>query len=287
MMPRTFLTAGCLLLIAAAPLAAKDPDIIQIGIVDSLVKDLTPGKRKLLDSEFPSLMLEFTGLKSEVLQGGDPLTAGKNFADGKWHLGIFQGVDFAWAQSKDAKLQPLMIAIGPRREIHAVLVVKKDSTAAGFADLKGKAVQLLQGREHCRLFAEKGAKAPLQQFFSKVTKTNSGEGALDEVLIGTAQAAIVDTAALESYKEIQPGRYKRLKVLAESEQFPASVIAYREGVLSKDLLDKFKTGMLKANDSDRGRDLMADFRITSFEEVPADYAKRLSSIAKAYPPPSK
>src|SRR6266850_4051008 len=150
MIPRTFMSAGCFLIFAATHLAAADPDIIRIGVVDSLVKDLTPGKRKLLDSEFPSLMLEFTGLKSEVVQGGDPLMAGKYFADGKWHLGVFQGVDFAWAQSKDAKLQPLMIAIGPRREIHAVLVVKKDSAAAGFADLKGKAVQLLQAREHCR-----------------------------------------------------------------------------------------------------------------------------------------
>lgn len=286
-MPHNILRAGCLLIFASTPLAASDPDVIRIGVVDSLVKDLTPGKRKLLDSEFPSLMLEFTGLKSEVVQGGEPWMAGKHFADGKWHLGVFQGVDFAWAQSKDPKLQPLMIAIGPKREIHAVLVVKKDSAAAGFADLNGKAVQLLQAREHCRLFAEKGAKAPLEQFFSKVTKTNSGEGALDEVLTGAAQAALVDTAALESYKEIQPGRFKRLKVLAESERFPSSVIGYREGVLSKDLLDKFKTGMLKANDSDRGRDLMADFRITSFEEVPADYAKQLSDILKAYPPPMK
>jgi hypothetical protein len=284
---RNIFCAGCFFILSAAPLPANDPDVIKIGIVDSLVKDLTPGKRKILDSEFPALMLEFTGLKSELLQGGDPLTAGKYFEDVKWHLGVFQGVDFAWARSKDPKLQPLMIAIGPRREIHAVLVVKKDSPVTGFDDLKGKAVQVLQGREHCRLFAEKGVKGPAKEFFSKVTTTNSGEGALDDVLTGAAQAAFVDTAALESYKEIQPGRFKRLKVLAESERFPSSVIAYREGVLSKDLLEKFKTGMLKANESDRGRDMMADFRITAFEPVPEDYEKQLSSIAKAYPPPSK
>src|SRR5437762_4959654 len=96
-----------------------DPDIIQVGIVDSLVKDLSPGKRKLLDSEFPNLMEEFTELKSAVLQGGDPFTAVKKLADGKWHLGVFQGVEFAWAQAKDAKLQPLMIAIGRERLLRA------------------------------------------------------------------------------------------------------------------------------------------------------------------------
>src|SRR5262245_29253686 len=108
--------AGCLLILFAAPLPANDPELIKIGMFDSLVKDLTPGKRKILDSEFPAMMLEFTGLKSELVQGGDPLMAGKYFEDVKWHLGVFQGSDFAWARSKDPKLQPLMIAIGPRRE---------------------------------------------------------------------------------------------------------------------------------------------------------------------------
>jgi len=287
-MTQRILTSGVwLIVVATAPLAAKDPEVLQIGVVDSLVKDLSPGKRKLLDSEFPSLMLEFTELKCAVLQGGDPVAAGKKLAEGKWHLGVFQGVEFAWAQAKDAKLKPLMIAVGRERQLRAVLVGKKDGSLAGFADLKGKDVQLLQSREHCRLFADKGAKGDAKKFFSNVTGTNSGEGALDAILLGKAQAAIVDNAAWDSYKEINPGRFARLKVLAESEPFPASVIVYRQGVLSDAVLGKFKSGMLKANDSERGRDLMADFRITAFEAVPGDYAKQLSTIAKVYPAPTK
>lgn len=271
----------------AAPVAAQDPDIIKIGIVESLIKDLTPGKQKLLQTEFPDLVKEFTSINSILIQGADPFSAGKKLAAGEWHLGVFQGVEFAWAQSKDKKLQPLTIAVNKQKTIQALLVAAKDSQIASFADLKGKEVHVLMAREHCRLYAEKGAGGAAEQFFGKLLPTNNTEEALDNILRGKVQASIVDNSALESYEELQPGRFKRLKVAAKSESFPAAVIAHYEGTLSQQLLNKFRDGMLQANQTEKGRDAMANFRIASFEVVPPDYQRQLDDIVKAYPAPVK
>src|SRR5688572_29572779 len=170
------------LLVGAAPALAQDPEVIKIGIVESLIKDLTPGKQKLLQTEFPDLVKDFTGFNSTVFQGGDPLSAGKKVAAEEWHLGVFQGVEFAWAQSKDKKLQPLTVAVNKQKTIQALLVALKDSKIEGFADLKGKDVHVLMAREHCRLFAEKGAGGNTEQFFGKLLPTNNTEEAFDNIL---------------------------------------------------------------------------------------------------------
>jgi ABC-type phosphate/phosphonate transport system substrate-binding protein len=175
-----------------------------------------------------------------------------------------------------------MISVYKDPKVQAMLVVKKDSQATGFDDLKGKNVCMLGSRQHCRLFADKGAKGKAKEFF-KLTTTTSVEDALDDVLRGKLDAAIVDTANLKIYEEIQPGRFKNLKMLAESENFPTSVIGYYEGVLSEKMLTKLRDDMLKANDSEKGQEIMNSFRITRFERVPADYQELLTKIVKAYP----
>jgi TRAP-type uncharacterized transport system substrate-binding protein len=278
---------ACTLLFPATGLLAQELEIYNLGLVDSIVKDLSPGKKKLLESEFPDLVKEFTGLNSKVVQGGAPITAAKKLAASEWHLGVFQGVEFAWAQAADEKLQPLLLAVKGKGNIHALLVGKKDGELEGFADLKAKDVYILQGREHCRLFADKATGGDAKEFFGKLTPTGKSLDALDDILRGKIDAAIVDDAALEVYQDLQPGRFAKLKVLAKSESFPPTVIAYRPGVLSEGAVKKFRAGMIKANESTRGREAMADVGIRAFQEVPADFAKLLADIRKAYPAPTK
>jgi ABC-type phosphate/phosphonate transport system substrate-binding protein len=264
-----------------------DPDVLEIGIVDSLVKDLSAGKREVLKKDFPDLVQEFAGLKSRVILGGSPFAAAQKLSAGQWHLAVLPGIEYAWAKGQDAKLQPLLAAINRQPTVHALVVVKKDSPAKGFADLKGKAIHVVKSREHCRLFLDKGAVGDAHGFFSKVSLASIAEDALDDVLRGKVQAAVVDNADLALYKDVNPGRFDRVKVLAESEPFPPTVIAYQKGALSDRVLEKLRAGMLKANGSERGRDVMSSVRITAFEPVPADFPQLLSSIVKAYPAPGK
>ena len=287
MKQRILTITTCSLLIGVGFLTAQDPDIIHLGMLDSLVKDLTPGKQKIVESEFPDMVKEFTGFQSKLFQGGDPFTGAKKLADGQWHLGVFQGVEFAWAQSKDPKLRPLMIAVGQEKTIRALVVAKKDSPVKSVADLKGKNIHLLTGREHCRLFADKAADGDAKKHFGKVSLMNNTEMALDDILRGKVEAVVADNTVLENYKSVKPGSYNRLKIVAESETFPATTIAYREGGLNEKAREQFKRGMLKANETDKGRDMMANFNVYAFEPAPADYPKQLEAILKAYPAPGK
>ena len=104
-------------------------------------------------------------------------------------------------------------------------------------------------------------------------------------MLGTVQAAVVDRIALDNYKELNPGRFNRLKVLAQSEVFPTGVIACQQGKISDKTLEKFRKGLLKANKDDKGRETMANFHISSLEPVPADYQQQVTAILKAYPAP--
>jgi ABC-type phosphate/phosphonate transport system substrate-binding protein len=283
-MSRIWLVGVAVVFGLMSPLAAQAQGTVRVGLPDSLVKELSPGKQALVDSEFRDLVEEFTGLKADVFQGGSGLEAAQKLEAKEWDLAVLQGVEMAWLKDKHPTIRPLMIAANVPREIHAVVVVKKDGGPASSAELKGKPVQMYKGKLHIRLFAEKQAGGDPKAFFGKFTETGSAESALDAVLTGAAQAALVDNVALESYKKIHPGRHARLKALAQSEMFPSVAVAYKEGALSQEIQQAFVAGMLKANKSDKGREAMANFRIATFEPVPSDYADMLGATMKAYPP---
>ncbi len=268
-----------------SPLTADEPAVHHLGLTDSLVRDLPAGKRKIVETDLASLVEEFAGFKAKVDLGGDWQSVGKKLADGQLQWGIFQGVEFAWAQAKNPKLQPALIAvISKQPKLHALLVVKKDSPLTGFADLKGKNVNILSGpKAHCTLFTGKGAQGDVKTFFAKLNRLESAETALDEVLQDKVAAAIVDNIAMENYKDINPGRFNRLKVLVQSEVFPTGVIAYQKGSISDKTLDAFRKGLLKANANEKGRETMATFKISSLETVPGDYQQQVTDIVKAYP----
>jgi ABC-type phosphate/phosphonate transport system substrate-binding protein len=119
-------------------------------------------------------------------------------------------------------------------------------------------------REHCKLFLDnrcvKIGTTP-ENFYAAVTAPADSEDALDCVVDGTAQAAVIDGVAMDAYKVNKPGRAKLLKTLLQSEAFPAAVIAYNPDVVNTVALERFRQGLLSARD-----------------QVFAD-------IAKAYPPP--
>jgi ABC-type phosphate/phosphonate transport system substrate-binding protein len=283
-MSRNWLVAVAVLFAFASPRLAHAQGVVRVGLPDSLVKELSPGKQALVDSEFRDLVQEFTGLKADVFQGGTGAEAAQKLEAKEWDLAVLQGVEMAWLKDKHPTIRPLMIAANNPREIHAVVVVKKDGGPASVADLKGKAAQLYKGKLHIRLFTEKQAGGDPKAFFGKFTETGSAETALDAVLTGAAQAALVDNIALEGYKKIHPGRHARLKVIAQSELFPSVTVAYKEGALNEDLQKAFVAGMLKANNSEKGREAMANFRIATFEPVPPDYGEMLGATLKAFPP---
>jgi ABC-type phosphate/phosphonate transport system substrate-binding protein len=125
-----------------------------------------------------------------------------------------------------------------------------------------------------------------EKYFREVVRHGNVEDALDDVVRGEVAAAIVDGLSLECYGAVKPGCMDRLKVVDKSELFPAAVVAYREGSLDEDTLNRFRTGMLNASKNPKSRGLMSLFKLSAFEDVPADYQQSLTVIRKAFPAPA-
>ena len=277
-------------LIPSSPGRATEPAVIRIGMVQSLFHDVPTPLVNLLTPPFRGLMRDFTGLNGEIVTGGDSFDMARRLADDKIQLVVFHGLEFGWAQQKHSELRPLMLAVHKHPIQKAHLVVRNDSTIADFADLKGKDLAIhFRSKEHCRVFIEKNCgvsgKCDPKSFFGNITKPAHSEAALDDVLTGKVSAAVVDTVSLESYEEVKPGCHARLKLLKLSESFPAATIAYREGSLSSGTLAKFRDGMISANRSERGRELMDLWKISSFQPIPGDFQQSLAAIVQAYPAP--
>jgi ABC-type phosphate/phosphonate transport system substrate-binding protein len=283
------LCAGLALAPAVTPAQDQAGPTVKIGMAASLFRDVPTSLVQVMTPPFQRLMHDQTGLDGDIVTAGDAFDLGRRLNDKEVQLGVFHGFEFAWAQQKYAELRPLCIAINRHRTVRAFLVVRNDSTAGSLADLKGKTLSLpRRSREHCSLFLERDCQAlgaEPKDFFGKIVNHPNIEDALDDILRDKVQAAVVDTVSLETYEQLKSGCYARLKVLKQSEPFPGGVIAYRQGALDEAKLTKFRDGMINANQTNRGRDLMAVWKLTAFEAIPADFQETLDAISKAYPAP--
>jgi ABC-type phosphate/phosphonate transport system substrate-binding protein len=231
-----------------------------------------------------------TGMAGELVSIKGAEVLGQNLTEDKVQLAVFHGVEFAWAKSKHPDLKPLVIAVNQNKHLRAYLVVARDCKAEGIAYLEGKTLALPKlSREHCRLYLERRCVPPgvcPEKYFGKVTAPADSEEALDNVVDGTAHAAVIDALSFEAYQRLKPGRWGKVRILQQSEVFPSAVVAYHPGGLPDESLKSLREGMMGAKNSRRGQQLLEMCRITSFEGIPDDYDQMLVDIAKAYPPPS-
>lgn len=260
---------------------------VQIGIVNSLFRDTPPVLIGVLSRPLKSLMETQTGVSGELKLAGDAIALADKLKANQVQLGVFHGFEFGWAKQHCPELKPLVIAVAQHRMLHAHLVVLKDGGISTCGDLKGKTVGLpAVAREHLHLYLERrcpSAGSDPKKFFARVNRPSDPEEALDDVVNGRTEAAVVDRLALDSYQESKPARANKLRVLQQSEPFPASVIAYYPGSVDESMLKRFREGMINANQSPQSKGLLKMCRITAFEEVPAEFPQLLAEIIKAYP----
>jgi len=270
----------------------KTPAVVQIGLVNSLFRDVPEALVDMMAKPFGSLMSAQTGLTGNLVKAGDAADLGQKLADNKVQLGIFHGYEFAWARHKHPQLKALVIAVNQVRHLRAYLVVRADSKLGGFGDLKEKTLNLPRGsRGHCHVFLadrcqDAGQCAP-QEMLGKVIYGPNAEDALDDLVDGAVDACVMDSMAVDAYKRRKPGRFNQLKLALESEVFPAGVVAYKEGSLDAKTLQKFKDGLINSDKTILGRQMLTMWKLTGFEPIPADYDQTLGDILSAYPPPGE
>lgn len=263
---------------------------VRVGLVSSLFRDVPESLGVAMMQPLGALMKSQTGMTGEMISGGDAIKLGDMLAANQVQLGVFHGVEFAWARQKYPELQPLMIAINQQPFLNAQIVVRNDCPVDDLNLLKGKTVAIAKGtREHCRLFLNRHCRecgAPADAFFTKITNPANVEDALDDVIDKLVHVTVVDGFSLECFQRRKPGRFNKLKIIKQSENFPAGVVAYRPGTLSEDALQRFRSGMMSANQNPFGKQMMTLWKLTSFEPVPSNYDSMLVSILKSYPPPA-
>jgi ABC-type phosphate/phosphonate transport system substrate-binding protein len=225
---------------------------------------------------FRTLLEQATGVSGTVVQGGSPRQLADRLARDQVQLGVFQGVEFAWAKTFNNRLHPLVLCVNQTRTVRAYLIVRASWKGASVADLEGRVLAVPQEtREHCRAFLERccvtARKAP-RTFYKTITTAADAEEALDEVHDSNATAAG------------KPGCAGRLRVLLASDPFPSSVVAIQTGRFDAGQVSRFRDGLVSAGGTARGQRMMELLRMTAFEAIPADFDQLLNAVAKAYPP---
>jgi ABC-type phosphate/phosphonate transport system substrate-binding protein len=266
------------------------PERIRIGLAKSLFKDVPDGVLALMSRPFNTLMEAQTGMTGDLIKGGDHNDLGQKLAEDKVQLGIFLGIEFAWARMKHPELKPLMIAVNEQHHLRAYVVVRADSEYTCVADLKGHVLCVPKGnKEHCTLFLDRRCREECsccpKDHVGQLQISPTCEDALDEVVDKTAQACVIDGVSLNVYEKRKPGRFGKLKTIAESEVFPAACVAYYPGSLSDATLKRFQDGMKDATQTVLGRQLLTLWKLSGFEMVPDDYDQTCADIVKSYPPP--
>lgn len=267
---------------------AAPAKVVRIGLVSTLFRDTPPSLIDILSKPLKTLMESQTGLTGNLELGGDAIALGQALKDNKVQLGVFHGVEFAWARLHHPNLKALVIAVSQTKPLQACLVVRKDCTATTCGDLKGKALAIpFMSREHIHLFLARRCPAPgidPKTYYSQITKPSDAEDALDDVVSGTVQATIVDRVVLDKFQVDKPARFGQLRILQQSEAFPAAVVAYHPGAIDEATLKSFREGMIAASKTERGKELLKMCRITAFEALPEDFERQLQETVRAYPP---
>jgi ABC-type phosphate/phosphonate transport system substrate-binding protein len=169
----------------------------------------------------------------------------------------------------------------------AYVVTGRDNPAKDFAGLQGKSLAMLgESPGYLRLYVDRQCEAAgkkTNEFFSKVESRDSFEDALDDAVDGVVNAAAADRAALDAFKRRKPARFNKLRPVAQSQPFPPAVVAYYGTHLDEARRKQFTEGLLGAAKKEKGQTMLTLFRLTGFQEPPADFEKVLADTRKAYP----
>jgi len=285
--PAAFIGAlSLLLLLQGQSRAQSSAPVLRIGTSFSLAQgDSGKEARALTLAKY--FFKSETGLDNELVPQHNWRELAQKMASKEQPLGIFEGYEFAWAQAENPELKPLALALKGSRYPVACVVVRKDDAAADFAGLAQHTLALpATSRGFPAFFIERQAQAQgktPEAFFSKITLPEVAEDALDDVVDGNAQATVVDRAALQAYQQRKPGRAGKVKEIVCSEPVLPVIIAYAPGAADAETIQRFRTGLIRASQQERGQMLLALFRLTGFEDVPADFDQKLEATRKAYP----
>jgi ABC-type phosphate/phosphonate transport system substrate-binding protein len=292
-----FVAACGILLLGMARLEShqgKDK-VLNIGSSGSMTQSTSNVKEDDALETLRSFIKDETGMENKIVNEKDWQAVVDKLVKKELQIGVLQGYEFAWALEKEPSLKPLMLTVKSKAHRYpaAYVVANKDNKATDFGGLEGQSLSIPStSKGFPMLFVEREALAKgrkLEAFFSKIVTPEEPEDAIDDVVDGVVQAAVVDVVVLDAFKRRKPGRFAKLKSVAQSQPVPPPVILYKDKDLDNATLEKFRDGLIKASTKERGQKMLTMFRLIGFENVPDDFAKVVAETRKKYPaePPAK
>jgi ABC-type phosphate/phosphonate transport system substrate-binding protein len=269
-------------------MAAEKADLeLKMGMLQGMFRDVPPAMVQALSKPFRELIQKQTGFTGDVDLCKEPIELVNKLREKKVHLGVFHGFEFAWAQKLCPELQPLVVTMPVGNKVQAMVVVNCECKFTKLADLADETVAVPRGaKAHAIAYFEKQRAGMPPNCAKPVTKLNlAPDEVLGAVASGEVTAALVDIGAFEGYQTLQPGVFKQLKILHQSEMFPQAVVAYPKGAISEADAQRLRDGLATANKTTSGKMMMTLWNLKGFEVPPADYQQRLDAILKAYPLP--
>jgi ABC-type phosphate/phosphonate transport system substrate-binding protein len=265
---------------------------LPVGMPQTFFHDLPPGMVHVATEPFNKVIQDATGLAGKLTVGSDVWSLVRDLKEGKLRVAIVHGFEYGWAREEHPELRPLAVAINSHYPISAIVLVRKDSKLSSFADLKNTDLSLpSRSQEPTRLYLERQCQSHSScgshKFFAHIVRPNNVESALDDLCLGKVQAVAVDAIGLGFYKELKPGCFARLRVLAASAAFPPPAVVYWRGAVDDTTLAKVRRCLQNSHTTPLGAELMKLWRITSFDPVPADYDQAVADCIKSYPCPER
>lgn len=271
--------AGVSAAAAVAP-AANQPDSIMVGLSQSLFHEVPEALVRTTLPPHEALMMADTGLKGKIHIVPDAAQLAEELVNGKTHVGVFSGVEYAQVRQQHPKLKALAIAINKQDRVTVHVVVRQDSRATQVSELADKKLALPRGsRIHCRVSLHAYVADP-----KTLKRPASAEDALDDVHDGVVDAAVVDSEAVHCFQRRKPGRFAKLRDLHKPVVYPVPVLVYQEGVLDEATLRTVYRGLLKAHETERGRKTLDLWKLTRYAKVPDDYDQLFDEVLKMHPP---
>src|SRR5205085_2139260 len=103
---------------------------VRVGLMHTLFPGADEAQIQSLAMPFTTLLEEQAGVVGELSLADDAGKLADRLGEGKVQLGVFHGVEFAWARQKNPDLKPLVIAVDQQPFARAVIVVRRGDRAA-------------------------------------------------------------------------------------------------------------------------------------------------------------
>jgi len=252
-------------------------ELVRVGLLESVFDQQEKNQVLSQLRSFAEVVQRETNTKAEFDIVDRP-TLVKDFNAGKAQVAILTGIEYGWIKDECPDAKPLLIATIEGPTYKTVVLTQKDNQAKSLVDLKGQAlVQPKRMPYLTRFYLRHAISAEPQKFF-RVNEADNADAAIEDVVDGKAQAVAISASGFKVYQERKPGGAKRLGVLAESAEFPAAVVIYNTKGADVRTVKDFERSLRNADQTPEGRQLLTLYHLKRFEDVPADYERRVAEI---------